>query len=376
MQSDRQVRNRILPTTVDECLRQENLTLPQIRRVIPQKYLRPDPLRSWWELVRVLGCMTVCLYLLSLVRLGEAKELMWQVPALVSLWILYGWVLVGLFVIGHDCGHYSFSRRKWVNDLVGYLCMSPLANSFQSWRLTHNHHHVHTQLRGQEVDWATNLVTREEFKSLKWKQSFMTRLGYCLPFGMFLWITWNTVRRGVMVRTLLTRNQSAKKGRKLLWSNAIMLISLLAIYGGLGYFYGLWGMLKYHGIPATIAMLSGGLIITIQHANQHSLLYEKSGWTSVRGQLASTFDVRFPAWMEYLWCHINIHIPHHISPVIPWYYLKEVSQHIQAAYADYYQEQNFSLGHLTWFYRTPFLKRIDGKGYYILELAEKEGLLA
>ena len=62
--------------------------------------------------------------------------------------------------------------------------------------------------------------------------------------------------------------------------------------------------------------------------------------------------------------------------VIPWYYLKEVSQHIQAAYADYYQEQTFSLGHLTWFYRTPFLKKIDGKGYYILELAEKEGLLA
>ena len=111
----------------------------------------------------------------------------------------------------------------------------------------------------------------------------MTRLGYSLPFGMFLWITWNTVRRGVMVRTLLTRKQSAKEGRKLLWSNAIMLISLLAIYGGLGYFYGWWGMLKYHGIPATIAMISGGLIITIQHANQHSLLYEKSGWTSVRG---------------------------------------------------------------------------------------------
>jgi len=90
MQSDKQVRNKILPSTVDECLREENLTLSQIRRVIPKQYLRPDSLRSWWELVRVLGCMIFCLYLLSLVRLGEAIELRWQVPALVSLWILYG----------------------------------------------------------------------------------------------------------------------------------------------------------------------------------------------------------------------------------------------------------------------------------------------
>jgi omega-6 fatty acid desaturase (delta-12 desaturase) len=131
-------------------------------------------------------------------------------------------------------------------------------------------------------------------------------------------------------------------------------------------------MLKPHGSPATIAMISGSLSITIQHANPHSLLYEKSGWTSVRGQLASTFDVRFPAWMAYLWCHIYMHIPHHISPVIPWYYLKEVSQCIQAAYAGYYQEQNFSLMHLIWFYRTPFLKQVDGKGYYILESLQKQ----
>ncbi len=371
MQADnKQVEGSILPCMVDERTREETITLPQVRRAVPGEYLKPDALRSWWALIRVLGCMAVCLFALSLVRPGAEMELLWQIPALIALWILYGWVLVGLFVIGHDCGHRSFSRRGWVNTLVGYFCLSPLGNSFHTWRLTHDHHHAYTQLREQEVDWAAHLVTREEFESPTLKRSFITRLGYTLPFGIFLWIAWNTVRRGVLVHKMLTPNQLTRERRRLLWSNTIMGASLLAIYAGLWTFCGFWGVLKYHGIPATIAMVTGWLIITIQHANEHSLLYEKTGWTPVRGQLVSTFDIRFPAWLEYLWCYINFHIPHHISPTIPWYYLKKAGRALHQAYPAHYQEQTFGLRHLAWFYRTPFLKKIEDKGYYVLDASE------
>jgi len=33
--------------------------------------------------------------------------------------------LTGVFVIGHDCGHMAFSDRRWVNEVVGHLCLSP-----------------------------------------------------------------------------------------------------------------------------------------------------------------------------------------------------------------------------------------------------------
>ena len=34
-----------------------------------------------------------------------------------------------------------------------------------------------------------------------------------------------------------------------------------------------------------------------------------------------------------------------------------------------YQEQPFALRHLSWFYRTPFLKKVEGKGYFVLDAA-------
>lgn len=49
-----------------------------------------------------------------------------------------------LFVVGHDCGHRSFSKNKLVEDIVGTLMFMPLIYPFEPWRIKHNHHHAHT----------------------------------------------------------------------------------------------------------------------------------------------------------------------------------------------------------------------------------------
>ena len=99
----------ILPRTVDARLRQTGVTLADIRRAIPDEYLEPDPLRAWWTLIRVAASAAVCLFLLSRLSLSPGSPLLWQIPVLLTLWIFYGRVLVGAFLIGHDCGHGSFS---------------------------------------------------------------------------------------------------------------------------------------------------------------------------------------------------------------------------------------------------------------------------
>jgi len=52
--------------------------------------------------------------------------------------------LLQWFVVGHDCGHRSFSKNKLVEDIVGTLMFMPLIYPFEPWRIKHNQHHAHT----------------------------------------------------------------------------------------------------------------------------------------------------------------------------------------------------------------------------------------
>lgn len=60
---------------------------------------------------------------------------------------MQGTLFWALFVIGHDCGHGSFSRHRWLNHLVGHLSHTPILVSFHGWRISHRTHHANSRLR-------------------------------------------------------------------------------------------------------------------------------------------------------------------------------------------------------------------------------------
>jgi len=321
-------------------------SLGDVRRSLPSSCFTISPLKSWGTLFRIVVSLAVCLFLESMTE---------NIFILLPLWFLHGQVLVGLFVLGHDCGHQSFSPDRLTNKIIGHLAFSPLGNGLANWTLTHNHHHAHTQLRGQDVDWSKWLMTKEEFDSSGWRKNFSGKLGYTLPFGVFYWIWLNAILRGL-------RNTS----REVRISNLIMWSVMLIIYGGLAGTLGLWGMFKYHGIPASIAMFTGYFLLTIQHANEETKWFSEKSWTGLRGQLESTFDVRFPRVLEWLWLDINIHVPHHVAPGIPWYNLRAARVALREHHQELYQERKFSKEELRWMIRTPLLKHDEKEAVYFL----------
>jgi omega-3 fatty acid desaturase (delta-15 desaturase) len=48
------------------------------------------------------------------------------------------------FVLGHDCGHGSFSNNDLLNDVFGTLLHSAILVPFYPWKLSHRHHHQYT----------------------------------------------------------------------------------------------------------------------------------------------------------------------------------------------------------------------------------------
>ncbi len=69
-------------------------------------------------------------------------------PSLPAWLCTLPWPLLPLrpqwFVVGHDCGHRSFSKNKLVEDIVGTIMFMPLIYPFEPWRIKHNVHHAHT----------------------------------------------------------------------------------------------------------------------------------------------------------------------------------------------------------------------------------------
>lgn len=362
----------LLPQDIDRLTRQRGDTLREIRKAIPAACYQIDERRSLLSMARAILTSCGLLFLLTQLPLSPGWELVWQIPLLLMVWFIFALSLVGLFVLGHDCGHHAFSKKRWLNYLVGHIAMSPFMLGFHNWRIAHNHHHAFTQMRHNDTDWPEQMVTQAEYQAQPWHKKLHSRLGLATPIGLLV-AFWVSTGRRLLIHKLFPQirlNQLFR--RQLRFSNAITLVCSTLAISAIFYWGGSWVFCKYYLIPICIGNTVGSLFTMLHHTNADSLVFEKADWTPVRGQLVSTFEVRFPWWIEYLCFDINIHLPHHLAPQIPWYHLKEASQALKQAYPEYHQERSFRWSDLQLFWANPLLEHHQTAGYFTMAPLEPQ----
>ncbi|EOQ98848.1 hypothetical protein E3P92_03562 [Wallemia ichthyophaga] len=57
-------------------------------------------------------------------------------------WFAQGLSFTGLWVLAHECGHYAYSNRKYINNMVGFILHSILLVPYYSWKISHAKHHA------------------------------------------------------------------------------------------------------------------------------------------------------------------------------------------------------------------------------------------
>lgn len=352
------------PSAVDQQARAEGTTIGALRDLIPKECFVIEPRRSWGGLAMGILRLALSLFLLTLVRPAWGPGLVWQIPALLAAWLFSGWCYTGIFVLGHDCGHMAFSERRWVNELVGYVCLSPIFNGFHNWRIGHNYHHAKTQLRGQDPDWAEKMMTRAEYDAASLGEKAHVRLGFGTPLGMLVGF-WVGLFRRTFMKSLVPQVPLARgAGRELFVSTVVMLAVSGSITWALFRHGGVWMVLKYYYVPAFIAAAHGAMLTYLHHTAADAMVFDRADWTPFRGQVVSTFTVRFPRWIEALWFDINLHLPHHLAPRIPWYHLDAATSAIRAVNASWVQERRFSLAYLRASWARPLIARAASGDHY------------
>lgn len=128
---------------LDKSLPKDLPTAVEIKKVIPKHCFEPTVTRSMYyalkDVVQIAVAWSTLSYFLTHIDWLPAK-----IVALFVYWALQGTFFMGLFVMGHDCGHNSFSKHVLLNDVVGTISHSFLFVPYYQWKLSHKIHHKFT----------------------------------------------------------------------------------------------------------------------------------------------------------------------------------------------------------------------------------------
>ncbi|KAL8224069.1 hypothetical protein R6Q57_019544 [Mikania cordata] len=218
-------------------------TLADIRAAIPKHCWVKDPWRSMGYVFRdvavVFGLAAVAAYFNNMV--------VWPL-----YWFAQGTMFWALFVLGHDCGHGSFSNNAKLNSVAGHLLHSSILVPYHPWRISHRTHH---QNHGHvENDESWHPLTEKMYRSL----DIATRmLRFTLPFPMLAYPIY------------LWGRSPGKKGshfhpdsdlflpneRKDVITSTVCWSAMVALLVGLSFVMGPLQVLKLYGIPYVVSYL-------------------------------------------------------------------------------------------------------------------------
>ena len=265
----------------------------------------------------------------SLIQLGATA-----IP-LITLWVVtiiavqYGYwfalllsiptagFLVRLFMIQHDCGHRSFFRSRFANDLLGHVIGVFTLTPFIYWRKAHAIHHSTSGNLDHRGIGDLHLLTVREYQALpKWRRA-LYRL-YRNPFVLFgigpvylfvvkfrLPLDMLRMRKGTLLSVLATN------------------FGIAAIVVTLGILLGFGDFFLVQAPVTLLASAIGTWLFYVQHQFRDTYWARDDSWRFHTAAIAGSSYYVLPRWLRWLTANIGIHHIHHLSSMIPNYRLQE-----------------------------------------------------
>ncbi|CAL9220369.1 unnamed protein product [Arabidopsis halleri] len=304
--------------------------LADIRAAIPKHCWVKNPWKSLSYVVRDVAIVFA-------LAAGAAYLNNWIVWPL--YWLAQGTMFWALFVLGHDCGHGSFSNDPRLNSVVGHLLHSSILVPYHGWRISHRTHH---QNHGHvENDESWHPMSEKIYKTLDKPTRFFrfTLPLVMLAYPFYLWAR-SPGKKGSHYHP--DSDLFLPKEKKDVLTSTACWTAMAALLVCLNFAIGPIQMLKLYGIPYWINVMWLDFVTYLHHHGHEDKLpwYRGKEWSYLRGGL-TTLD-RDYGLINNIHHDIGTHVIHHLFPQIPHYHLVEATEAAKPVLGKYYREPDKS----------------------------------
>ncbi|MGM0852907.1 MAG: fatty acid desaturase [Bacillota bacterium] len=271
-------------------------------------YEKSTTKESVWQIINTLGPF----FLLWFLAYQSLSISYWL--ALVPIVIAAGF-LTRIFIIFHDCTHFSFFKSRRVNRIVGTAMGVLTLFPFDQWGHDHAVHHAtsgNLDKRGTGDIWT---LTIDEYLAAPLKIRLAYRF-YRNPFVMFVVGPIYVF----LLKNRFNRKNARKKERNNTYLVNVIIVTLIALLCVT------LGWQEFLLVQGSIFMVSGSIgiwLFYVQHTFEDSYFEEDKEWQYVLAAVEGSSFYKLPKIMQFLTGNIGYHHIHHLSPRVPNYKLEE-----------------------------------------------------
>ncbi len=267
-------------------------------------------------------------------------------PALLALALcgLLGFTMASIgFNVMHDACHGSYSKKKWVNNLLG-LSLNCLGGNAFLWKVKHNIiHHTYTNVDGLDDDIAKLPVIRQCESQKKMKlhkyQHYYSVLVYAL--SSFLWVFMMDFVKyfGKKVyRTPISKIDTQE--HVIFWASKVLYfvfyIFIPIYFVGAGpWFAGFMTMHAIMGLTLAVVFQLAHVVEDTHFvdANDHDLKIEKE-WAIHQVETTANFATHNKV-VSWIVGGLNFQIEHHLFPKVSHVHYPAISKFVEESCKEY-----------------------------------------
>lgn len=276
-------------------------------KAIVARHEKPSLPRALWQMVNTFGPYALLWYLMHL-----SLRISWWI--VVPLAILAGAFLVRVFIIFHDCGHRSYFKSAWANDLMGFICGVLTFTPYYQWRWEHSIHHATAgDLNKRGIGDVWTMTVQEYLEASRWK-----RFAYRLARNPFILFVFAPIFMFVLQQRLPSRNAKPRERHSVYAMN----VALAATAAAMSLVFGVKAYVLIQLIVVAVAGGAGVWLFYVQHQFEGVYWERGEDWDYTRAALEGSSFYKLPKVLQWFSGNIGFHHIHHLSARIPNYNLE------------------------------------------------------